>query len=40
MAPSAGFEPATSKLTVLRSTNWAKMEYIMADDVGLEPTRV
>ena len=28
MAPPAGLEPATSWLTVMRSTDWAKEEYI------------
>ena len=27
MAPPAGLEPATSWLTVMRSTDWAKEEY-------------
>ena len=28
LAPPAGLEPATSWLTVMRSANWAKEEYI------------
>ena len=28
MAPPAGLEPATSWLTVMRSTNWAKEDYL------------
>ena len=29
MAPPAGLEPATSWLTVMRSANWAKEEYLI-----------
>ena len=28
MAPPAGLEPATSWLTVMRSANWAKEDYM------------
>ena len=28
LAPPAGLEPATSWLTVMRSTDWAKEEYL------------
>ena len=30
LAPPAGLEPATSWLTVMRSTDWAKEEYVLA----------
>ena len=35
LAPPAGLEPATSWLTVMRSANWAKEEYLSRD--SLEP---
>ena len=45
MAPPAGFEPATSRLTVLRSDHWTKEAYVsgfiaardLVDRTGIEP---
>ena len=37
VAPPAGLEPATSWLTVMRSTDWAKEEYeFLLTDVGID----